>query len=149
MMFTRFYYELKNQGLPVSLMEWNALLEALEAGLCGSSLIGFYYLCRAVLVKSEAHYDRFDLAFARFFEGVETPEGLPEKIWEWLDKELPDKEITEEMRRNHLQLDLDELKRMLEERLKEQQEEHHGGSYWIGTGGTSPFRALRLPSRRH
>jgi len=32
-MFTRFYYELKNQGLPVSLMEWNALLEALEAGL--------------------------------------------------------------------------------------------------------------------
>ncbi|NLX87860.1 MAG: VWA domain-containing protein [Syntrophomonadaceae bacterium] len=138
-MFTRFYYELKNQGLPVSLMEWDALLEALEAGLCGSSLIGFYYLCRSVLVKSEAHYDRFDLAFARFFEGVETPEGLPEKIWEWLDKELPAKEISEEMRRNHLQLDLDELKRMLEERLKEQQEEHHGGSYWIGTGGTSPF----------
>jgi len=138
-MFTHFYYELKNQGLPVSLKEWDTLLEALEAGLCGSSLIGFYYLCRAILVKSEAHYDRFDLAFARFFEGVETPEGLPDKIWEWLDKELPGREITEEMRRNHLQLDLDELKRMLEERLKEQKEEHHGGSYWIGTGGTSPF----------
>ena len=28
---------------------------------------------------------------------------------------------------------------MLEERLKEQKEEHHGGGYWIGTGGTSPF----------
>lgn len=138
-MFTRFYYELKNQGLPVSMKEWDALLEALEADLCGSSLIGFYHLCRAVLVKSEAHYDRFDLAFARFFEGVETPEGLPDKIWEWLDKELPARGITEEMRRNHRQLDLDELRRMLEERLKEQQEEHHGGSYWIGTGGTSPF----------
>ncbi len=138
-MFTRFYYELKNQGLPVSMNEWDALLEALEAGLSGSSLTGFYFLCRAVLVKSEAHYDRFDLAFARFFEGVETPEGLPDKIWEWLNKALPAREISEEMRRNHQQLDLDELKRMLEERLKEQQEQHHGGNYWIGTGGTSPF----------
>lgn len=138
-MFTHFYYELKNQGLPVSMNEWDALLEALEAGLCASSLTGFYFLCRAVLVKSEAHYDRFDLAFARFFEGVETPEGLPDQIWEWLDKELPVREITEEMRRNHQQLDLDELKRMLEERLKEQHEEHHGGNYWVGTGGTSPF----------
>lgn len=138
-MFTRFYYELKNQGLPVSMNEWDALLEALEAGLSVSSLTGFYFLCRAVLVKSEAHYDRFDLAFARFFEGVETPEGLPDRIWEWLNKELPAREISEEMRRNHQQLDLDELKRMLEERIKEQQEEHHGGSYWVGTGGTSPF----------
>lgn len=138
-MFTHFYYELKNQGLPVSMNEWDALLEALETGLCASSLTGFYSLCRAVLVKSEAHYDRFDLAFARFFEGVETPEGLPDQIWEWLDKELPVREITEEMRRNHQQLDLDEMKRMLEERLKEQHEEHHGGSHWVGTGGTSPF----------
>jgi hypothetical protein len=138
-MFTRFYYELKNQGLPVSMNEWNALLEALELGLCGSSLTGFYFLCRAVLVKSEAYYDRFDMAFAHYFEGVETPEGLPDKIWEWLDKELPAREISEAMRRNHQQLDLDEMKRMLAERLQEQQEEHHGGNYWIGTGGTSPF----------
>lgn len=138
-MFTHFYYELKSQGLPVSMKEWNTLLEALEAGLSGSSLTGFYYLCRAILVKSEAHYDRFDLAFAHFFEGIATPEGLPDKLWEWLDKELPVQEITEEMRRAHKQLDLDELKRMLEERLQEQQEEHHGGNYWIGTGGTSPF----------
>ena len=51
------------------------------AGMAYSSLIGFYYLCRAVLIKSEAYYDKFDLAFARFFEGVETPEDLPEQIW--------------------------------------------------------------------
>ncbi|MGI6434574.1 MAG: vWA domain-containing protein [Syntrophomonadaceae bacterium] len=138
-MFTPFYYELKSQGLPISMKEWNTLLEALEAGLAGSSLTGFYYLCRAILVKSEAHYDRFDLAFAHFFEGIATPEGLPEKIWEWLDKELPLLEITDEMRQAHKQLDWDELKRMLEERLQEQQEEHHGGNHWIGTGGTSPF----------
>jgi hypothetical protein len=37
------------------------------------------------------------------------------------------------------QLDLEELKRMFEERLKEQTERHDGGNRWIGTGGTSPF----------
>ncbi len=138
-MFTSFYYELKNQGLPVSMNEWHTLLEALEKGLAGSSLTEFYYLCRAILVKTEAHYDRFDVAFAAFFSGIDTPAGLPEKIWEWLDKELPELEITEEMRQAHQQLDLDELKKMLEERLREQQEEHHGGNYWVGTGGTSAF----------
>ncbi len=138
-MFTNFFYTLKNYGVPVSLNEWQSLLEALENGLAGSSLIGFYYLGRAMLVKTEAHYDRFDMAFSAFFQDIETPEGLPEKIWEWLNKELPEIEVTEEMRRNHQQLDLDELKRMLEERLKEQTEEHHGGNRWVGTGGTSPF----------
>ena len=138
-MFTKFFYTLKNFGVPVSMNEWQALLEALEAGMAGSSLTGFYYLSRAVLVKTEAHYDRFDMAFAAFFGDIETPEGLPDKIWEWLNKELPELEITDEMRNNHQQLDLDELKRMLEERLAEQDEEHHGGNRWIGTGGTSPF----------
>jgi uncharacterized protein with von Willebrand factor type A (vWA) domain len=138
-MFTNFFYTLKNFGVPVSMNEWQTLLEALEAGMAGSSLTGFYYLSRAILVKTEAHYDRFDMAFASFFKDVETPEGLPEKIWDWLNKELPQMEITDEMRRQHQQLDLDELKRMLEERLAEQNEEHHGGNRWIGTGGTSPF----------
>jgi len=138
-MFTHFYYVLKHYGVPVSMNEWQALLEALEDGMAGSSLTGFYYLCRAILVKTEAHYDRFDLAFARYFGDIETPEGLPDRIWEWLNKELPELEITDEMRRNHQQLDLDELKRMLEERLAEQNEEHHGGNHWVGTGGTSPF----------
>lgn len=138
-MFTRLFYTLKHHGVPVSMNEWQSLLEALEQGMAGASLTGFYYLCRAVLVKTEAHYDRFDMAFASFFGDVETPEGLPDKIWEWLDKQLPQLEITDEMRRNHRQLDLEEMKRMLEERLKEQNEEHHGGNHWVGTGGTSPF----------
>lgn len=138
-MFTQFFYTLKHFGVPVSMNEWQSMLEALEAGMARSSLTGFYYLCRALLVKTEAHYDRFDMAFAHFFGDIETPEGLPEKIWAWLDKELPPIEVTDEMRRNHRQLDIEELKRMLEERLAEQNEEHHGGNRWIGTGGTSPF----------
>ena len=37
---------------------------------------------------------------------------------------------------------LEELKRLFEERLKEQNERHDGGNKWIGTGGTSPFGDL-------
>ncbi|MBC7075814.1 MAG: VWA domain-containing protein [Syntrophomonadaceae bacterium] len=138
-MFTDFFYTLKSFGVPVSMNEWHTFLEALEKGMAGSSLTGFYYLCRAVLVKTEAHYDRFDTAFASYFGDIDTPEGLPEKIWDWLEREIPAIEVTEEMRRNHRQLDLEELKRLLSERLAEQNEEHHGGNKWIGTGGTSPF----------
>ena len=117
-MFTDFFYCLKNFGVPVSMNEWQTLMDALELGMAGSSLTGFYFLTRALLVKTEAHYDRFDLAFASYFHDVATPEGLPEKIWEWLDKELLPPEITEEMRQRHQQLNLDEMKRMLEKDYK-------------------------------
>ena len=138
-MFTEFYYFLKNYGVPVSFNEWQTLMDALEMGMAGSSLTGFYLLCRALLVKTEAHYDRFDLAFASYFGEVESSEELADRIWEWLDKEIPPLEITEEMKRLHQQLDMDELKKMLAERMAEQDAEHHGGNRWIGTGGTSPF----------
>src|SRR5712675_1801446 len=35
----------------------------------------------------------------------------------------------------------EELRRLFEERLREQKERHDGGNRWIGTGGTSPFGA--------
>ena len=34
---------------------------------------------------------------------------------------------------------LEELLKMLEERLKEQTEEHNGGNYWVGTQGRTPW----------
>jgi uncharacterized protein len=36
---------------------------------------------------------------------------------------------------------MEKLMETLKQRLKEQKEQHHGGSKWIGTGGTSPFGA--------
>ena len=35
--------------------------------------------------------------------------------------------------------DLEELRRRMERVLKQQKTEHHGGSHWVGTGGTSPY----------
>ena len=138
-MFIEFFYLLRSQGLKVSLNEWMTLTEALDKGLCRSSLVDFYYLCRSVVVKSEADYDKFDLAFAQFFEGVETGDDLPDEIWKWLDKEIPENPGLKELQMQFPHYELDELLKMLEERLQEQHEEHHGGNYWIGTGGTSVF----------
>lgn len=139
-MFIQFFFLLRERGLKVSLNEWMSLMEALDRGLGQSSLTSFYYLCRAVLIKTESDYDKFDLAFAKFFKGVETPEEIPEEVWEWLDKEIREPSAAfERALANIQQYDFDELQKMLEERLKEQKEEHHGGGYWIGTGGTSPF----------
>ncbi len=138
-MFTDFYYTLRDKGLNVSLNEWMTLIEALDKRLCEPGLTAFYHLCRAILVKSESDYDKLDLAFAAYFKGIETVEDIPERFWQWLDKELPALSPKTTNAQLAKQLDLDQLKKMLEERIKEQTEEHHGGNKWIGTGGTSPF----------
>jgi len=138
-MFINFFYLLRNYGVPVSLTEWMTLMEALNKGLAFSSLVSFYYLARSILVKSEVHFDKYDLAFQHYFKGIETTEELAEKVMEWLENALPPLRISPEERKQFLDWDLDELRRQLEQRLQEQKEEHHGGSKWVGTGGTSRF----------
>ena len=135
-MFIDFMLCLRAAGLAVSLDEWLALMDALDKGLAGNSLIEFYYLCRNVLVKTEADYDKFDLAFAKYFEGVESIEDIPDELWDWLSQGELERDLDDrpEWAKEY---DLDELMKMFEERLKEQKEKHDGGNYWIGTGGTS------------
>ena len=115
------------------------LLSALDLGLCDSSLLNFYFLSRSIVSKNEADFDKFDMAFAQYFEGVETPEDLPDEVWKWLNDNMKEADLAELMRRQSQHYDLEELMKRLEERLKEQTERHDGGSYWIGTGGSSPF----------
>ncbi|TAK33441.1 MAG: VWA domain-containing protein [Chloroflexota bacterium] len=138
-MFVDFFYMLKKHKVPVSLVEWMTLMEALSKGYAFSSLTDFYYLARSILIKSETQFDRFDVAFRECFEGIETPAELADEVLDWLDKlaELP--ELSPEEYARLPELSLEELLKTLEERLREQREEHHGGSKWIGTGGTSPF----------
>ncbi len=142
-MFTNFFYQLRREGVPVSITEWMTLMEALNVGLAKSSLSGFYYLARAVLVKSESHFDQYDLAFQRYFQGIETPEQLLDQVSKWMENPLPAKMFSEEERNallNKLGMpDWESLKAALEERLRTQDGPHHGGGNWIGTGGTSQF----------
>lgn len=137
-MFSGFFYVLRDEGVPVTPTEWMTLMDALNQGLAGSNLSGLYYLARSVLVKSETHYDRYDQAFARYFKGVETTEKLADQVAKWLEKSLPRLNI-DPSQRTFKDWNLEELKRALEERMAKQKEEHHGGSQWIGTGGTSRF----------
>jgi len=138
-MFINFFYLLKSYGVPVSITEWMTLMEALSRGMAFSSLYSFYCLARAILVKSETHYDRYDQAFHHCFKGIEATDELVERALEWVENALPPLIISPEERKQFQEWDLDELRRQLEERLKEQKGEHHGGGKWIGTGGTSPF----------
>lgn len=144
-MFTRFFFLLRAYGVPVSLTEWLALMRALALGLAPCSLTQFYHVARATLVKSEAFFDQFDQAFTAMFEGVETPVEIADEVWEWLADPLAVRGLSDEERRLlalSLELDgidLEGLRRAFEQRLREQDEAHHGGDYWVGTGGTSAF----------
>ena len=79
-MFLSLFYLLRANRLKVSLDEWLMLLEGMRKGLHGSTLDGFYTLCRAVVVTSEVDFDRFDQVFLEFFRGVEPQEQLPEEL---------------------------------------------------------------------
>ena len=146
-MFIPFFLKLKEVRIPVSLREYLSLMEAMEAGLVDYDVEGFYHLARTVLVKDERHYDRFDVAFADFFKGLEAVSGLPEGVEEqaipeeWLRK-MAEKHLSkEEMAEIESLGGFEKLMETLKERLKEQQGRHQGGSKWIGTAGTSPFGA--------
>ncbi len=142
-MFTQFFHELKNAGLPVSLREYLTLMEAMEADLADRKVEDFYYLSRATLVKDERNLDKFDRIFATSFKGLETVDDgliaeaeIPE---DWLRK-LTEKFLTDEEKAEIEAMGgWDKLMEQLEERLKEQKKRHEGGNKWIGTGGTSPY----------
>lgn len=145
-MFARFFAELRGEGVPASLREYLAFLEALEAEVVLFDAEGFYYLARTCLVKDERHVDRFDRVFAHVFGGLEalSVEALLERAEipeAWLTK-LAEKYLTEAERAEIQALGgFDKLMETLRQRLKEQQGRHQGGNKWIGTAGTSPFGA--------
>ncbi len=120
--------------------EWIALHQALAMNLNGCSMTGFYHVARSVLVKNEIFFDRYDLAFLDTFKGIETSDKLLEQIIESLQK-VKELNLSEEEKRELDALDLDQIIKNFEDRLKEQWQEgftpHVGGSRYIGTGGTS------------
>src|SRR6185503_13301538 len=121
-MFLDLFYGLRDEGVPVAIQEWRTFLEALEQNLHGSSLLRFYHLGRACLVKSETCFDAYDRVFARVFKGVEGAFGddVTQKVLDWLAnaKDLP---------------------QLTPETLAKQTERHDGGNRWVGTGGRSPY----------
>jgi uncharacterized protein len=134
-----FFFTLKDAKIPVSIKEFLVLLEALQKGVISQSLDDFYFLARTTLVKDEAHYDKFDQAFGRYFKGIDLLfDKLPEIPLEWLQQRMQ-RELTPEQKAAIEKFGYDKLMDRLKQLLDEQKEKHEGGSKWIGTGGTSPF----------
>ena len=137
-MFVQFFYDLREARIPVTIREYLTFLEALERGVAQANIDEFYYLSRASLVKDERFFDTFDLVFENFFKGAMhktaglLDEYIPEDWLQGLAREMFSDEEIEAM-------SFEELMDELAKRLQEQDGAHHGGSRWIGTGGTSPF----------
>jgi uncharacterized protein with von Willebrand factor type A (vWA) domain len=138
-MFLNFFYNLRRHQIPVSITEWMALMRALGEGYAYASLDRFYVLARALLVKDVGFYDAYDLAFKETFQGIETPAEIVDEMLKWLQDPKVLSGLTPEQLAMLPKLDLEALRELFAERLKEQQERHDGGNHWIGTGGTSPF----------
>lgn len=140
--FVPFLYELRARNVKVGAQEASALAHALVRGLHDSSLDGFYHVARALCVHREADLDAFDQAFSSHFRGIEGAAlDIVAELEQWLADPIARREISPEELARLQAMDLEELRRLFEERMREQKERHDGGNRWIGTGGTSPFGA--------
>ena len=142
-MLLPFFTALRDAKVPVSMKEWLHLMEAMDKDLAGRKVDDFYHLSRAVLVKDEKHYDRFDQVFGKVFAGIESVGAGEEPSLDvpedWL-KLLNEKFLTDEEKAEIEALGgFDKLMETLKQRLEEQKGRHEGGNKWVGTGGTSPF----------
>ncbi len=140
-MFTEFLYVCRDKGLNVSTTEWITFLDALEHDLAHSSLNELYYLGRMILVKTESDYDKYDAAFLQYFQEIQSKDNeVPEIIMKFLEKgEMDTSGLNKELYQFDVKRDMAETKRMFRERVTEQNTEHNGGNYWIGTSGGSAF----------
>ena len=141
-MFIDFFLTLKKHRVPCSLRELLDLIAVLKKGVIFANVEDFYNLAKIVMVKDEIHYDKYDNAFAEYFEGIENIDVFDKILPEdWLRKEF-EKHLSQEEKDELKALGgLDALMKALKERLEEQKKRHAGGNKWVGTGGTSPFGA--------
>ncbi|WP_414830737.1 vWA domain-containing protein [Alteromonas sp. H39] len=141
-MLIDFFFTLRKYRLKTSLRELLDLLNAMKNHVVWADTEAFYYLSRTILVKDESQFDKFDRAFADYFEGVEAIDlfgkDIPE---EWLRKQIEKTLSDEEKAQLQSMGGLEQLMDTLRKRLEEQQKRHQGGNKWVGTGGTSPFGA--------
>ncbi|MDG2473992.1 MAG: VWA domain-containing protein [Paracoccaceae bacterium] len=145
-MFVKFFSELKQSKIPVSLREYLNFLDAVQRGLADFNIDMFYYLARTSLIKHEKNIDKFDQVFASVFGGAQrisldelfSSTEIPN---DWI-KKLSEKFLSAKEKKEIKGLGgFEKLMDTLKHRLKEQEKRHQGGNKWIGTAGTSPFGA--------
>jgi uncharacterized protein with von Willebrand factor type A (vWA) domain len=144
-MFIPFFYDLRENGINVSPTAFLRLQKALGLGLV-TSWDDFYSVARAILIKSERDFDAYDKVFVDFITGVEKHShagiAIDDAVRALLNEWLKDPgELARALglsREKLLRMSGEELERYFLDRLNDQKESSHGGSKWIGSGGTSP-----------
>ena len=128
-MLLNLFNEMRAAKVPVSVRELLDLINALKQRVTFADMDEFYYLARAILVKDERHFDKFDRAFGAYFNGLEKLDDhlqalIPE---EWLRKEF-ERSLSDEERAQIQSLGgLDKLIEEFKKRLEEQKERHADG----------------------
>ena len=115
-MFTDFFFLLRKRKVPVSITEWMTLMEALSDGLI-TDLDEFYYLARAMLVKSEAYFDDYDIVFQEYFRGIEAPADIHDQLMQWLSDGKTLEDIIRHGGGDFDMWELEEMMREFEKRL--------------------------------
>lgn len=89
-MLLNLFNEMRAAKVPVSVRELLDLHQALQKHVVFADMDEFYYLARAILVKDERHFDKFDRAFAAYFKGLENLDQHIEALIpeDWLRKEF-------------------------------------------------------------
>ena len=140
-MLVNFFQGLKDGGVPVTPRELLDLLAAMNKQLVFGSIDDFYNLSRAVMVKDEKYYDRFDRAFGLHFRDLEGVDDVIEALIpdDWLRSEFVKQLSKEDKAKIESLGGLEKLIDEFKKRLEEQEKRHEGGNKWVGTSGTSPF----------
>jgi uncharacterized protein with von Willebrand factor type A (vWA) domain len=134
---------LREHGVPVSLTDTIDFYKGMERGLA-PDLDSLFVFARLCFVRRVEHMDAYERAFAFHFYGIDLPrvaEGDPElldtpQFREWLKKAIRKGELPPQALWT---FPPGELMKRFWETVRQQMEEHHGGSRWVGTGGNSPF----------
>lgn len=142
-LFMDFFYLLREYGVPVTPREYLDFNSGLEKGVV-KSLDDLFVFSRLSFVRRKEHLDAFERAFAHFFLGIDIPdveEGdfnllRTKEFQQWLKKAIEEGELPERAR---WEMPAEELIQKFWDTVREQMEEHHGGSKWVGTKGNSPF----------
>jgi uncharacterized protein with von Willebrand factor type A (vWA) domain len=143
--FSAFFYTLKGRGIPVTPTAYLRLHKAMSLGLI-LSIDDLYSVARAILVKSERYFDLYDKVFSHHFKDadlddigdMELDALTRELLRDWLKNPKDVADVLDISEEQLSAMTPDEVLQYFLDRLKDQEGAHHGGSRWIGTGGTSP-----------
>lgn len=141
--FFGFVYHLRDEGILHGLTDVLDFYRGIQKGLV-KNLDDLFLLGRLCFIRKVSAYDRYYRVFQSYFRGIELPpvaEGDPELLQtkafaDWLAQAMKTGEL---QHRDLWRLTREELMRKFWETVKAQMEAHHGGSRWVGTGGSSPF----------